>query len=370
LKPWVLPVAVAALIGAGVMWFLSAYERVPDREWVGPSGEARRNPFLAAERFAGRMGLPARSLRGLPELDRLPQNGALLLPAGRQAVDPRRLRHIVAWAESGGHLIAEAEPFRTPDPLLDLLGVERSAAPPAPKMPPVELPNGRRLAVSLAGGTALKLPAVDVVLQAGTRDAVRLASFERGRGMVTVAASLAFARNALLGTADNAEFLWHVVQLSPVRELALFQRPQRLSLWRFLREQAAPVLAATAALLALWLWRVAPRFGPVMPDAPPARRRLLDHLRATGRYYWARGLRPRLVIAARDAALRRVAQAQPDFGMASAEERAARLSRLASIPQEEAERFIAAGGTVRGADFIHLMRVAQRVHSALEKGNR
>jgi hypothetical protein len=130
------------------------------------------------------------------------------------------------------------------------------------------------------------------------------------------------------------------------------------------------VLIATAALLALWLWRTGPRFGPVMPDAPPARRRLLDHLRASGRYYWAKGLRNRLIVAARDAALRRVARAQPDFAAAPVEERAARLSALVSVSREEAERFIRAGGAVRGADFIRIMHTAQRIHSALEKGNR
>jgi hypothetical protein len=197
----------------------------------------------------------------------------------------------------------------------------------------------------------------------------RVVSFEFGKGMVSAVTGLHFARNGLIGTNDNAEFLWHLLDLKPAAALQVYLRPERLSLWGFLKEHAAPVLFAAAALLALWLWRIAPRFGPVQPDGPPARRRLIDHLRASGRFYWAQGLRAGLVIAARDAALRRIARVQPDFALASAAERAARVCALARIQPEEAQRFIGAGGHLRGAEFIRIMHTAQRIHSALERGN-
>jgi len=65
MRSWLLPFALAALLAAGVVWFLSTHERVPSREWVGPSAEARRGMYLAAGRFATRMGLPTRELRSL-----------------------------------------------------------------------------------------------------------------------------------------------------------------------------------------------------------------------------------------------------------------------------------------------------------------
>jgi hypothetical protein len=83
-----------------------------------------------------------------------------------------------------------------------------------------------------------------------------------------------------------------------------------------------------------------------------------------------KGLRSRLVVAARDAALRGIARAQPDFASASATERAARVSSLTGISKEQAARFIGAAGAMRGADFIRLAQHAQRVHSALEKGTK
>ncbi|MFL6565219.1 MAG: hypothetical protein ACJ8G5_09845, partial [Burkholderiales bacterium] len=226
---------------------------------------------------------------------------------------------------------------------------------------PVELADGRKLAVSLFGAMTLRAADAD--------EKGRFVSFDYGEGAVTALVGLHFARNPLVGTEDNADFLWHLLSLTPAAELQIYLRPERLSLWGFLLQHATPVLAALAAFVALWLWRIAPRFGPVRPDPPPARRRLLDHLRASGRFYWAQGIRGRLVAAARDAALRRIARAQPDFAQAGEAERAARVGALAQIPLAEARRFLSAGANLPGAEFIRAMHTAQRIHSALERGN-
>jgi hypothetical protein len=187
---------------------------------------------------------------------------------------------------------------------------------------------------------------------------------------VTVTSSLDFARNFSVGSGDHAELLWRLMQATSARSLAVYWNPVRLSLWDFLVENAAAVLLTAGALLVAWLWRIAPRFGPVAPDLPPARRRLLDHLRASGRFYWAQGLRERLVAAARDAALRRVSRAQPEFAAASDAERAARLVALAGVSDAAARRLISAAGPMPGAAFIEVTQTAQRIHAALEKGNR
>lgn len=356
---------LAALVALGVLWFRSNFEKRMVKEYVGASGEARLRPFLAAERFAERMGWKAAELRSLPELGNLPASGVLLLPPRRQALTNERIAEILAWVERGGHLIADAEYLGVPDPLLDALGVARAdATPPVLKPSTVELRNGRRLTVSLLGTMKVVVPDAQVRWQVGNQ----LVSFSRGRGMVTVATTLFFADNRSIGELDHAEFLWYLLTLTPSRELVVYWSPAKLSLWGFLKENAAPALAASALLLVLWLWSIAPRFGPVAPDLPPGRRRLLDHLRASGRYYWVKGLRLRLVVATRDAALRRIARVQPDFAAASESDRVTRLASLIQLSKEEAHRFIAAGGAMRGAEFIKLTQHAQRIHSALEKG--
>ena len=66
---------IGILIVLGVRGSSTAHDRVVVQEWVGPSGEARCATFLAAERFAERMGWKVRELRSLPELDTLPADG-------------------------------------------------------------------------------------------------------------------------------------------------------------------------------------------------------------------------------------------------------------------------------------------------------
>lgn len=362
-------VALALAIGT-VVWWNKTFVRVPAKVWTGPSGEARLRQFLAAERFAERMGLAAKELRALPDVDALAPGGVLLMPRHRQVLDTQRMDRILAWVQNGGHLIAEAEALGVADPLFDLLAVRRVEAPPLSNPLTVPLADGAALKVLLRGRLGLEPPTGRLLIRAASGESVRLASFSRGRGVVTVSESLDFARNSQIGDQDHAEFLWRLMRATPATHLAVYWQPIQLSLWGFLRENAAAVLAASLALLVMWLWRIAPRFGPVAPDAPPARRRLLDHLRASGRYYWALNLRERLLIVARDAALRRVLRAQPEFATAPPRERAARLAALAGVPVGDAQRLLDAGGAIRGATFIQVMQTAQRVHAALERGNR
>ena len=373
-----------------VVWFLATHDRVVTQQWVGPTGDARLKDFLAAQRLAERMGLKVSEVRSQPELDTLPPQGVLIMPRGRQQLLPSRMETLLGWIDRGGHLIIEAEHPGVPDPILEQLGVKRSTMEATRKPAVVELPQGeRKLSVHIPSATRIETTQPEVRLRVGAS----LVSFTRGRGLVTAASSLRFARNpgyddhfykmekrpaASIAALDHAELLWTIVSLSsgresslsPRLELQVYFRPERLSLWTFLRDHAAAALLATLLLLALWIWSIVPRFGPVAPDAPPGRRRLLDHLRASGRYYWAKGMRSRLVVAARDAALRRVARAQPDFAGASQAERAARLSVLIESSKEDAARFMNAAGAMRGVDFIRLTQNAQRIHKALEKGSK
>ena len=359
-----------ALAGGAVWWWNATFVRVPAKVWVGASGEARLRPFLAAERFAERMGLSAKELRSLPDLDALAAGGVLLLPNQRQSLDRPRMERLLAWVQTGGHLVAEAEAIGVDDPLFEQLAVRRVQADWVGSPLTVPFAEGPGLKVSLRSRFGLEPPTGRLQIRVASGESVRLATFTRGRGLVTVTTNLDFARNQQIGELDHAAFLWRLLHATPATQLAVYEHPVRLSLWSFLTEHALAALAAGLALLVVWLWRIAPRFGPVAPDAPPVRRRLLDHLRASGRYYWALDLRERLLVAARDAALRRVLRAQPEFAGAKPEERAARLAALADVKLEEARNLLDAGGKIRGATFIQVVQTAQRVHAALERGSR
>jgi len=368
-RPVLTTVILAALAALVAAWFFTNYERVPNREWIGYQGEARRNSFLAAERLLARMGVSVRHAKTSAELRELPAGGTLILPDRRDGIPPDERRRVLAWIEAGGHLIAEDENYRLPDPLLDALEVTRK---PTPKgvgdgVLEVRLPHAPG-AMRVRMHSLQTIDAPQATVRASGKSATHLLHFPWGRGQVTVLNDLAFMRNPQIGEQDHAEFLWELVRFQPdTPAVFVFDNPEKLSLLRWLADNAWAVLAAGACLLALWLWRIAPRFGPLAPDPEPVRRRLLDHLRASGRFQWAAGGAPRLAESAREAALRRIARAQPDFAGLTGTERAARLKSGFDLTGDETARVLAPAQNLAPPEFVNAMRAFQRIHERLSR---
>jgi len=365
-------IAFTAAIGLGTIWFLLNFEQVPTREWVGMSGEARRNPYLALERLAERMGMPAHEVRSLAELGQLPPRGVLLLPQPRGELARRERARLLDWAAHGGHLVIEAEPARVPDPLLDALEVRRKAVRTSGPRKPMEIawPGAARpLRAELPAW--LLLEAKTARLAEGNEQGAALVQIAHGAGLVTVINDFAFLQNSSIGTHDHAELGWRIVSADmPASVLLVFNNPEQLSLARWLRANVPAVLGAAAALLALWLWRVAPRFGPIAPDAERMRRSLLDHLRASGRFLWNAGQRAELAESAREVALRRVNRANPDFASLSPSERAARLANAFGLALDDAQRLLAPQSPRTIPEFVRGIRVLQIIHERLARGRR
>ncbi|HWA38896.1 MAG TPA: DUF4350 domain-containing protein [Burkholderiales bacterium] len=316
--------------GAAVIGFLVGFDRVTERVWVGYRGEALRNPFLAAERLIQRMGGTTRHATTPADLSEAGPHDTVVLAAPRHALGPADRERLLAWTGAGGHLVVEAAQRRMPDPLLDALGVARVAPP--PKAP-------RPLLVDVGGGAVRADMGCCTRLSAQGTEGAPLVRFALGAGRVTVVADLGFARNASIGEHEHAELAWRLVQRpgGGAGAVLVFDDPSGLSLVAWLAQNAWPALAGCGLLLALGLWHAAPRFGPVAPDPEPARRRLLDHLRASGRFLWSAGSAPQLFESAREAALRRLMRAQPEFAGAAREEREHRLAeRFGILPADAA----------------------------------
>ena len=64
---------VLLLVALGTWWFLSTYERVPVEVPTGYRGEARINPYLAAEKLLQQLGYDADSRATLTPSEWLPQ---------------------------------------------------------------------------------------------------------------------------------------------------------------------------------------------------------------------------------------------------------------------------------------------------------
>ena len=366
-----------ACLAAAAIWFFSNFERRTQSEWTDFQGKARHDRWLAAQRLLQRMGANAQAVRSLPELSGLPSRATLLLPRGRQSLTPQSRQDILDWVRQGGRLVVEAEPQYQADPLLDALGVRRKTVRPADDRTNKDDDHGNAALVEIAlpahlapvtvgMNSHIDLQADGALARFGNRQVTAGLLLPHEPGYVLVLNEFDALSNHSIGMHDHAEFLWRIAQVDQgTPSVFFFSDPRKLSLAEWLRTNAWPAVAGSALLLLVWLWHTVPRFGPIAPDPERARRRLLDHLRASGRFLWAHGGSQLLVDSAREACLRRIARVHPDLIAAPEAERAAHLAELLGLDAEQSHMLFLQKAPTRMMDFLHIIRLYQTVHERL-----
>jgi hypothetical protein len=332
--------AFAVLVAAGAAWFYFNFERVTEREHTGYQGEARRNALLAATRLYERMGKRTRTIDQPLQLAGLPPSGTLVLARFRSSISKPTVERVLAWVKSGGHLIVAAAWHSNPDPLLDRLQIERgemSGRSQRADISIVRLPHApHEMKVVIGNRIGLKPGSVRAAHSVEDRSGTILLHYHYGAGRVTVLNSMSFMTNAAIGQHDHAEFAWQLLGFNPAaREIAVAFRIETPSLMTALAQNAWQALIAAGLLLAAWLWRVIPRFGPLIPDPLPVRRRLLDHLRASGLFYWNHGDAGRLIMAARESCMQRITRTHPVIAALPVPQRAARFAQITGLPEDD-----------------------------------
>ena len=261
---------------------------------IGYKGKASGNPWLAAERFVGRMGCQVRSVI------------AWSAPTGEQAlwIVPASIlnnesftRRFEQWVAAGGHLVVLVEHADEetndwsgvlPPPVLEpalLLMLERAGIVLHP-------PEPRRVDVSareiVFGGRSFQVDAQSRsrVGLAGGKSGV-FATVRAGEGRLTVLTDGRLLRNRWIGDNEHAALLHALVKAMAYQGEVGFLRGSGLSLWALLSTRAAPVLWVIALWLLLWLWQNLARFGPLeAAAAPPVARGYAHHLEALGDFQW------------------------------------------------------------------------------------
>jgi hypothetical protein len=146
--------------------------------------------------------------------------------------------------------------------------------------------------------------------------AIVMLELTKGKGRITVMSSSSPFYNYGLGRYQHADLLWRLVGGSSASPVWFVRRLQTQSLPGWLVEHALPALIALAIVLLILLWRVMPRFGPLINPGAPDRRSLTEHLMAMGRFYAAQGQRSELIGTLREDALDALMQQAPEARMA------------------------------------------------------
>lgn len=398
-----LPLVVLALLltalGAYLLSHLQPYDEVVE---LGPSPDAKSNPYLAAEHFLRARGLNVQRAEGLASVRELPSVGQTVLLLGdRQRMTPRQAERLLEWTAKGGHLLIVAERLwdeergESGDLLLDRLGIQQHSSPPADAEPDAETetdtaeqaaaetppasedanpyPQLTQLYLENETAPAYIGFATDFHLYdaenrahawANSAEATHLLQLYHGDGLISVLTDSWIWQTEQIAEYDNAWLLWYLSQDSDV---TLLYRAERDSLATLLLRHFPQALCALALLIALGLWHVGQRSGPLLPAPSLARRSLREHLRGSADFLLRRAGQPSLLQGLQQDILRRARRRHPGFERLAVAEQWQVLSRLSRLPTSaigQAMRPVPAS-RVPHADFIRQVTRLQTLRNAL-----
>jgi hypothetical protein len=179
--------------------------------------------------------------------------------------------------------------------------------------------------------------------------------------------TFSFLLNDTIGAFDHAEFGWRLAsEHDNARPVMLFLKMDSPPFLDWLWREAWTVVIAAAMLLALWLARIMPRFGPLAPDAAPVRRSLLEHIVASGRFLWSRGQAAYLLEALRERVWRLAGRRGVAAQVTAQAKALAAIARLAAIAEDSARRALVSD-TATAPAFVEAAAALHEIESRLAR---
>ncbi|VAW67945.1 hypothetical protein MNBD_GAMMA09-2335 [hydrothermal vent metagenome] len=307
--------AILILVAGVILWwgYSSIEYRIEEKD-RGYQGEALTNHYLAAEYFLLSMGQQSEkiSLFSVHQKD-LQVNDTLFIPGARVSLNMQRSKDLLNWVETGGHLIITGNPvmpdgFENYDNILDELGLRIEWKVNEDESFEDDLPLDLEVVsendfwqVDFVDYQVLGFKnnvnkdnfSYEIVWTIENENKIHGLQIKYGEGHLTLLSDTKMFRNQFIDHYDHAAFLF---SLSNVQ--AEFDNPgvfyyslyeNKLSLYRWLLDNAWPFMVSLLLLIVVILWMLVPRFGPVINVNSTASRRFLDHLSASGNYHWRQG---------------------------------------------------------------------------------
>jgi len=347
---------------------------------VGYKGRARVNPYLAAERFLEDFGYTVRNDPGWPDLD--DPLGMVVLPASILSADGY-IEALEGWVDWGGHAVitlengegyindwstgggfgawsSEEEPDAF-DAWMERLGYtveygEEVDSSTPPKTGEFVRLGGRRYEVWMDSEARLK--------SKGGKGRMVI-SRNLGDGRLTIVSDARPFRNKYIGDYDHAELLKALMALSEYGTEVVFVRNASLSFWSLLWSRAWPALIALILLVAAWLWKNLPRFGPLDAHEDSRALRAYDHhLEALGDFHWRLDRGQGLLRPLREGLLERTQALALASGRRDAD-MFGLMAERSGISRERAERAMTFERARDSASFTRLVADLQSIHTSI-----
>lgn len=362
---------------------------------MGPTREAGKNPFLAAEMYLNRQNMETEVTRNFSLFDNLELDGekigdkdTIIVIDGRGAIKENRFSKLYQWVEQGGTLITStANPFiglSSEDPILNALGLEvlesedmetedtETDEPASGEESAGEEGNEDETETkadtdtlteifkainpdacdTLATPTLIEFDSEEGALEAdfyarntilfydeepsgwvSNTDGVVLTYHEVGNGYIYVTVDNQIWRNTRIHCFDHAYVLWQMVNPDGKVWFVMNQDAPSLTamIW------AASPVAVTGALLTLllWLWRSGVRLGPVYHPRRIERRNFAEHIHANAVFLWRHHRQQTLLDQLKKDIAIKVARRIRDFDELPQSEQLTHLEQLTSFDRTD-----------------------------------
>ncbi len=371
-----------------VAFFFSAYKKETYERFIPPTGEARANPVLGAQRLLELLGYDVVSRSEFaPTLEPPATSDTVVVTFNYERMEESQLDELMRWVAAGGHLVVEAQPYLSYDydPLLTAVGVttilrrpqnhdgqdrvNRNSVVAEAVYPWDQTANAERDLWGNINDDNL------ISLDFGTNELVYAVHDQFGifagqlayeKGRLTVVADLGIVQNLRISEEDHAFMLTRLVgTTADAGRVWLFYGSKFPGLWSLLVERVGYVLIAAGVLLALCLWWAAQRFGP--PIAPPqdVRKAFIDHVEASGRFLWRHKQGARLLVSTQQAFLRDARTRHPTLRRFNDDERDQYLARICGVPQAQASACLQPLQSRAHADFTSQIQTLKTMWTRL-----
>jgi hypothetical protein len=379
------------LIAGAAGLFITLFEKKEITRHFGFSPEARMNDLLAARRFLKRMGIPAENMATPSPANALPATtDVILLATKRLTVDKRAQDTLLEWVRNGGHLILTARSETVTDGFLDFferfnevesegdlllesLGIETIKR----KVSSQEREDYDSTGVSFSAsddfvwadfhqGLRLQSQHERFRSLAGDQDGDFVITGRLGSGQVTVMSALRILHNRKIGKKDHARFLLELVNLGdyPIK-VWLITEDDMPGLYAWLWKHAHEAVLSFILLLILTLFTVTRRFGPILDITPPTRRRLLEHIRASGWFLWRHRHYKQLLTGMQNNLKHEMAIKHPGIQEMGSSAAAARLTSFIDMTTEEIQQALGMIEVHNKQEFTTTVRLYERLRKQL-----
>ena len=289
------------LVGLGATWFFTYFDKEPFTRYHGYSEEARRNPFLAAQKFLAVQNVSFEKRENYQLFEQeLGRYDTVIINSSRVGMSAATLEKMKQWVNDGGNLVLLAtESFSyefesSKDVFLDSLGLRyydgdyndyqyNYESEDNDQAIEFEFENAKaNTRVHFNNSGYIEDTSGSASFIAGNQYSDQFIQYEYGEGLVSVATDFSIWNNRRIDKYDHAMFLRQLIGNSEKAWL-LYNRIQP-SVISMAMSHAPLVVISFVVFLCVMLWSGLWRVGAKRADDSAINREILQHLSAAAEF--------------------------------------------------------------------------------------